>query len=640
MEILLTAVNAKYIHSNLAVYSLKAYAEVYFAGEREAGQVSESRPLPFDIKIAEYTINQPLEQILMDLYRKKPDVLCFSCYLWNITYVDQLVREVHKVLPETEIWLGGPEVSWNAEEVLLRLPQIRGVIRGEGEETFLELVRFYAKREPAAGVHKNGRPGKDGAAICESGKTGGIDIKELEMIQGITFRSRKPETNTAGCRETESFQIITCPDRPVMKNLNALPFVYHHIEDFEHKIIYYESSRGCPFSCSYCLSSVDKYLRFRDLELVKKEIQFFIDNRVPQVKFVDRTFNCKHDHALAVWRYLAEHDEGVTNFHFEVAADLLDEEELELIASMRPGLIQLEIGIQSTNEQTIREIRRTMKFEKAAENVRRLGKQGNVHQHLDLIAGLPYEDYETFRHSFNDVYVLKPEQLQLGFLKVLKGSYMEEKGPDYELLYQDRPPFEVLSTKWLSYEDVIRLKGIEEMVEVYYNSGQFEKTLELLERGFTDAFSMFEALRDYYEENDLNGISHTRIRRYEILSEFIRRYLRPECRSADEAADEIEICPKQYQESLIYDLYLRENVKNRPAFAGEATVDKETAAAFYEREEKERCYLKGYEKYDKRQMRKMTHLERIGGKLLLFDYRNRNPLTNQARVCSILAKRM
>lgn len=627
MKILLTAVNAKYIHSNLAVYNLKAYAEKHFSEkgvERGQEQNGMSGVCNIDIEIAEYTINQPLEQILMDLYRKKPDVLCFSCYLWNITYVDQLVREIHKVLPEMEIWLGGPEVSWNAEDVLLRLPQVRGVIRGEGEETFLELVRFYAGR-------------KDGgaSACCEDNEEN--VSRCLNKIHGITFHSRRLETKIEESREKgiKNIEIVTCSDRPVMKDLNALPFVYHHIEDFEHKIIYYESSRGCPFLCSYCLSSIDKCLRFRDLELVKKELQFFIDHKVPQVKFVDRTFNCRHDHALAIWRYLAEHDQGMTNFHFEVAADLLNEEELELIASMRPGLIQLEIGIQSTNEQTIREIHRTMNFEKAAEIVRRVRQWGNVHQHLDLIAGLPYEDYETFRHSFNDVYALKPEQLQLGFLKVLKGSYMEEKKLDYELLYQDRPPFEVLSTKWLSYEDVICLKGIEEMVEIYYNSGQFEETLELLEREFTDAFSMFEALRDYYEENGLSQVSHTRISRYEILSAFIQQYLKSEHGFINEFADAIDVWQKQYRESLTYDLYLRENVKNRPAFAGEATVDKETAAAFYDREEKERCYLKGYEQYDKRQMRKMTHLERIGGELLLFDYQNRNPLTNQARVCFI-----
>ena len=583
MNILLVAVNAKYIHSNLAVYSLKAYAE-------------KQNCLRGSIDIAEYTINQPLDQILMDLYKKKPEILCFSCYLWNISYIEQLVCEISKVMPEIEIWLGGPEVSWNAEEVLQRLPQVRGVMRGEGEETFLDLVHFYEGAFESCG-------------------------KGLDDILGITYYKEEVREE-----KTEHF-ITATEERPVMADLNGIPFVYEDIEAFEHKIIYYESSRGCPFSCSYCLSSIDKCLRFRDLELVKRELQFFIDHDVPQVKFVDRTFNCRHDHAMEIWRYVAEHDKGVTNFHFEVAADLLNEEEIALIASMRPGLIQLEIGIQSTNMQTIREIRRTMQFEKVKRIVEQIHAKGNIHQHLDLIAGLPYEDYQRFRCSFNEVYALKPEQLQLGFLKVLKGSYMEEKAKDYQLVYQERPPFEVLSTAWISYDEVIALKGIEEMVEVYYNSRQFEKTLELLEKEFDDACAMFEALRDYYEIKELTQINHTRISRYEILFDFVKQLLKEK---------HLEDKIVSYQESLIYDLYLRENIKNRPAFAGEDTVDKQTAAAFYEKEEQERRYLKGYERYDKRQMRKMTHLERIGGNLLLFDYQSRSPLTHQAAVYTVV----
>lgn len=600
MNILLVAVNAKYIHSNLAVYSLKAYAEKHFADW--AKTVPEQRcwekqnHVSVSIDIAEYTINQPLDQILMDLYKKKPEILCFSCYLWNISYIEQLVCEISKVMPEIEIWLGGPEVSWNAEDVLQRLPQVRGVMRGEGEATFLDVVHFYE------GAFEN----------CGKG---------FDDILGITYYKEEVREE-----KTERF-IVSTEERPVMADLNGIPFVYEDIEAFEHKIIYYESSRGCPFSCSYCLSSIDKCLRFRDLELVKRELQFFIDHDVPQVKFVDRTFNCRHDHAMEIWKYVAEHDKGVTNFHFEVAADLLNEEEIALIASMRPGLIQLEIGIQSTNMQTIQEIRRTMRFEKVKKIVEQIHAKGNIHQHLDLIAGLPYEDYQRFRCSFNEVYALKPEQLQLGFLKVLKGSYMEEKAKDYQLVYQDRPPFEVLSTAWISYDEVIALKGIEEMVEVYYNSRQFEKTLELLEKEFDDACAMFEKLRDYYETKGLDQINHTRISRYEILFDFVKQLLKEK---------HLEGKIASYQESLIYDLYLRENVKNRPVFAGEDTIDKQTAAAFYEKEEQERRYLKGYERYDKRQMRKMTHLERIGGNLLLFDYQNRSPLTHQAAVYTVL----
>lgn len=558
MKVLLTAINAKYIHSNLAVYSLRAYAGKY-------AQQTE---------IAEYTINQTMDDILSDIYRKKPDILCLSCYLWNILYVEQLITEIHKVLPKMQIWLGGPEVSYNAVSVMEQYPQVTGVMCGEGEETFLELMEYWNQER-----------------------------ESLDTIKGIVYR----ENGT--CRQN--------PPRPVM-DLSKVPFVYDHIEDFQNKIIYYESSRGCPFSCSYCLSSIDKCLRFRNLELVKKELQFFIDHEVPQVKFVDRTFNCKHSHSMAIWTYLKEHDRGKTNFHFEVAADLLNEEEMELIASMRPGLIQLEIGIQSTNPETITEIRRKMNFEEVKRIVKRVQEKGNVHQHLDLIAGLPYEDYERFAQSFRDVYALHPEQLQLGFLKVLKGSYMHEKAEDYQLLYQDRPPFEVLSTKWLSYDDVIRLKGVEEMVEVYYNSGQFVNTLRLLEEEFTDTFALYENLSRYYEENGLHMINHSRITRYEVLFAFIKA-----C---------VEKNVENYRQMLILDLYLRENVKKRPEFAGEVSVDKQKASAFYEKEAEERRYLKGYEGYDKRQLRKMTHLEQINGNLYVFDYRNRNVLTNQASV--------
>lgn len=547
MKIILTAINAKYIHSNLAVYSLRAYAKQY-RGE---------------IDIAEYTINQQTNDILMDIYKKKPDMLCFSCYIWNLTYVETVIREIHKLLPELPIWVGGPEVSYDAKDVLERMPEVTGVMFGEGEETFLELLQHY---------HQEG--------------------KLLKEIAGIAYRDAENIIHVNAWR-------------PVI-DLSTVPFVYEDMEDFRNKIIYYESSRGCPFSCSYCLSSVDKCLRFRDVELVKKELQFFIDEEVPQVKFVDRTFNCNHKHAMAIWQYLMEHDKGITNFHFEVAADLLNEEELQLIERMRPGLIQLEIGVQSTNEQTIKEIRRTMKFSEVARIVRRINENKNVHQHLDLIAGLPYEDLESFKKSFGDVYRLYPEQLQLGFLKVLKGSYMEAQKGAYGLVYQSKPPYEVLYTKWLSYEDVLELKMVEEMVEVYYNSGQFAYTLRQLEKEFDSPYQMYYELGKYYEANSLHMMSHSRVKRYEILLDFIREV------SGEQA--------ERYRELLVFDLYLRERVKSRPTFAGEYTVPKEV----------------------KREQGKLSHVEMfhydVAGDckekdcLISFDYENRSKLTHEAAV--------
>ena len=572
MNILLTAINAKYIHSNPAVYSLRAYACRYGGSRYEE-----------EIRIAEYTINQPVDEILMDIYERCPDILCISCYLWNINYVEQLIREIPKVLPETKIWLGGPEVSYNAREMLDGYPGLAGVMCGEGEQTFLELMQYYHGEGAAA----------------------------LRDVAGIAYRARTGNGNAAG-------DVCETPVRPAL-DLSSIPFIYEHIEDFENRIVYYESSRGCPFSCSYCLSSIDKCLRFRDPDLVRRELQFFIDHEVPQVKFVDRTFNCRHDHAMAVWSYIKEHDRGITNFHFEVAADLLNDEEIALIRSMRPGLIQLEIGVQSTNPDTVREIRRRMDLVKVEGNVAAVREARNVHQHLDLIAGLPYEDYDSFARSFDRVYAMKPDQLQLGFLKVLKGSLMHEKTEEYGLVYQDRPPYEVLSTKWLSYSDVIRLKKIEEMVEVYYNSGQFRNTMEQLEQAYASSFEMYGALADYYEKNGLSRISHSRIARYEILYHFMEE---------TEGTERIA----EYREWLTLDLYLRDNVKNRPAFLGENRVKPDEAAAFYKAEEEERRYLSGYEGYDRRQMRKMTHLEKIREEVLLFDYRKRNPLNGDAAI--------
>lgn len=571
MKILLNAINAKYIHSNLAVYSLKAYAKKY-----------QDR-----IGLAEYTINQNLDDILKGIYRDHPEVLCISCYIWNISYVKNLIREVHKVLPDTAIWLGGPEVSYDARKVLEEHPEVTGVMKGEGEVTFLELAGFYLE-----------------------------GISELAKIDGITYRAGD--------------QIQENPWRGIT-DLSTIPFVYKDLKKFENRIIYYESSRGCPFSCSYCLSSIDKKLRFRDLELVKEELQFFLDHNVPQVKFVDRTFNCKHDHAMAIWKYLIAHDNGITNFHFEVAADLLNEEEIALIRTMRPGMIQLEIGVQSTNPDTIREIHRKMDFAQVSEVVTRVQEGHNVHQHLDLIAGLPYEDYDSFGKSFCDVYRLRPQQLQLGFLKVLKGSFMYQAAPEYGCVCQSREPYEVLYTRWLPYDDVLRLKLVEEMVEVYYNSNQFGKTLRAIEKLFDNPFALYEALGAFYDKKGYMDISHTRIRRYEILQEFLQEYVEEE---------QMEY----YRQLMIYDLYARENMKTRPAWAKDLKAYKREIREFYLKEEETHAYLPEYAGYDEKQLARMTHLERMdydpdtGAReacWILFDYRSRDVLTYDAKTVKL-----
>ena len=547
MKILLAACNAKYIHSNLAVYDLQAYASDYAD----------------HIVLKEYTINQQKDDIMRDIYLEHPDVVCVSCYIWNLSFVKELMADLIKILPGADFWVGGPEVSYDAEKFLTENSEFKGVMVGEGEETFKELAGYYVEKNP----------------------------QNLNDMTGICYRDKD--------------QIIHNGWRQIM-DLSSIPFIYKDLSEFKNRIIYYESSRGCPFSCSYCLSSIDKKLRFRDTETVKKELQFFIDNKVPQVKFVDRTFNCKHDHAMAIWKYINEHDNGVTNFHFEISADLLREEELQEMSTMRPGLIQLEIGVQSTNPDTIKAIHRTMDFEKLKGIVDRIHSFGNIHQHLDLIAGLPYEDYDSFRHSFNDVYALKPQQLQLGFLKVLKGSHMMEMCKEYGIVYKTQEPYEVLSTKWLDYDHVLKLKTVENMVEVYYNSGQFQNTLEYLENFFQDAFSIYERLGSFYMEKGYGDVSHTRMRRYEILLEFLE--------------DMPEISMDQVKDQMVYDLYLRENLKSRPGFARDQKPFERQVWDFRKREK----------------VAKNAHVEVFAdGTVLLFNYADRDPLTNNAHVTDV-----
>lgn len=547
MKILLVACNAKYIHSNLAVYDLQAYASDYAD----------------HIVLKEYTINQQKDDIMRDIYLEHPDVVCVSCYIWNLSFVKELMADLIKILPGADFWAGGPEVSYDAEKFLTENSEFKGVMVGEGEETFKELAGHYVEKNP----------------------------QNLKNMTGICYR--------------DGDQIIHNGWRQIM-DLSSIPFIYKDLSEFKNRIIYYESSRGCPFSCSYCLSSIDKKLRFRDTVTVKKELQFFIDNKVPQVKFVDRTFNCKHDHAMAIWKYINEHDNGVTNFHFEISADLLREEELQEMSTMRPGLIQLEIGVQSTNPDTIKAIHRTMDFEKLKGIVDRIHSFGNIHQHLDLIAGLPYEDYDSFRHSFNDVYALKPQQLQLGFLKVLKGSHMMEMCKEYGIVYKTQEPYEVLSTKWLDYDHVLKLKTVENMVEVYYNSGQFQNTLEYLEKFFPDAFSIYERLGSFYMEKGYGDVSHTRMRRYEILLEFLE--------------DVPEISMDQVKDQMVYDLYLRENLKSRPGFARDQKPFERQIWDFRKREK----------------VAKNAHVEVFAdGTVLLFNYADRDPLTNNAHVTDV-----
>lgn len=612
MKFLLTAINAKFIHSNPAIYSLRAYC----------GEALEEH-----IQIAEYTINNSLEQILSGIYFEKPDVIGISCYIWNYVMVERILEELPKILPGVPVWLGGPEVSYNAKEVLEKHPNVTGIMVGEGEVTFKTLLEYYLCDENFVDKKKL----VDGNFLVHNGTN--MQGKELADIPGIVYR------NGAEIFENEP---------RTLTDISELPFLYHDLDSFENRIIYYETSRGCPYRCSYCLSSIDKTVRLRDIEVVKKELQFFLDNKVDQVKFVDRTFNCNKYHAEEIWHYIIEHDNGITNFHFEIEGDLISEEQLAILKTARPGLMQMEIGVQTANPVTLKEIRRNAKLDRIKEVVHAIQKNHNIHIHLDLIAGLPYEGYESFGESFNEVYSMHPEQLQLGFLKVLKGSYMYEKAKDYEICYLSEPPYEVLSTKWISYEEILRLKKVEEMVELYYNSNQYRTVLTALERWFLTPFEMYEKLALFYEEKGYFIFQPARSYRYQVLLEFMETIV---------AEDEMAYV----RELLTFDVYLRENCKTRPAFARDLSEYKEIFKNFYIEEKENPSYLAAYESYDSKQLSKMTHmevfyypvweqngLEDTSAKavekmdvpcMVLFDYEKRDPLTYDATYYVLPSKR-
>lgn len=650
MRFLLCGINAKYIHSNLAIFSLKAYAD--------------RKKIPgAEIILKEYTINNYVEDILQDLYEAKADIIIFSCYIWNISFVRELAAELKKVSPEVKIWAGGPEVSYAANKFLMENPAFDLIMQGEGEEVFSELIRLTVEEKcRIKDVYKQSESKKVLSGIVEkrysierkqavkeekdiedkhfAGEdnvypTNYIDMSKLQKLQGIAVRdfSGKAALGNAESNIENKTKIINTGFATLM-DMDTIPFVYEDFHLFEHKILYYETSRGCPFCCSYCLSSVDKTVRFRSLSIVKKELDAFLEAKVPQVKFVDRTFNCNRQRAIDIWSYLVEHDNGITNFHFEISSDLLGEEELELFAKMRPGLIQLEIGVQSTNGETVDAIHRHMDLDKLFHYVDRVHELGNIHQHLDLIAGLPYENYERFGCSFDDLYAHEPDQLQLGFLKVLKGTMMEEEVKKYSILYRNQPPYEVLGTKWLSYDEIILLKGVEELVELYYNSGQYTLTLKYAVPFFESPFRFYEMFSAWYRGKGYHKLNHNRLEKYNILREFLREHI-----------DENEW--DTLDEIMLYDMYLRENVKGRPAWAKDTAQYKKEWKALY-REQGEKLFPEDVQAgiYDSKRAANQSHIEvfKINIKkfeqsgqvekkqvFCLFDYSRRNPLNRAAR---------
>ena len=563
-KIVLASLSAKFIHSSLALRYLTRFAD---NGARH------------NLQTMEFTINQRLEFIADELFRQQPDVILFSCYIWNVEMLKQLCPLLKKIMPDCMLGFGGPEVSYESEAFLRDNPTVDLVMRGEGEMVFTQLLNYLDYGQP----------------------------ESLQEIKGLTFR--------------QEGEILSTPQQEPL-DLALLPFPYEEeFQDVQNQIIYYETQRGCPYSCGYCLSSIEKGVRFVPLEKVLPELQLFLDAKVRQVKFIDRTFNCKKSHAMAIWRYLHEHDNGVTNFHFEITADLLDQETIDFLKTVRKGLFQFEIGVQSTNPQTISAINRNVDFDKLSGIVKQIKAGGNIHQHLDLIAGLPYEDYASFGRSFNDVYALQPEQLQLGFLKVLKGSMIYQRQQDFAIVYQDTAPYEVLTTHALPYGDTLRLKAVEEMVETYYNSGKFLNTLDYLVPLYDNPFAFFEQLSQYWIAHDCHYQYQSKIGLCDILWQFVQQ---------NERVD-----GARFQWLLKFDLALHEKPKKLP---GWLTVSNDKQwhhgiQAFYRAAEMIAQYLPDYVGTDSKVIARQTHLEVFGDAepvAVLFDYARKDLLNNAA----------
>lgn len=463
MKVLLTTLNSKHVHTSLALRYLYSYCKASFP----------------QLTLREFTINQDPDYVLGEIYQGNYHIACFSCYIWNIQATLKLITNLKKVKPDLIIVLGGPEVSFDPLEILKANPAVDYIIQGEGEITFKELLTYLLRGEG-----------------------------QKEEIAGLAYREGREIKITAA--------------RPLINPLDQIPYPYEgELENIKDKIIYYESSRGCPFGCSYCLSSTLKGVRYFSLERVKKDLQYFLEAQVKQVKFVDRTFNAKKSHYLEIMRFLQEHDNGYTNFHFEITADLLDQETLDFLAQVREGLFQFEIGVQTTNPEALKAVRRPVNFDKLKEAVKKLAGFKNIHLHLDLIAGLPHEDYVSFKKSFNDVYALKPHHLQLGFLKLLKGSPIREEAQVHGYIYKEEPPYEVLANNYLSYQELLRLKRMEELLERYYNTGHFLYALEYLMANFyPEPAQFYEDLSCFWEKQGLHHAAHSTTELYALLLKF------------------------------------------------------------------------------------------------------------------------
>lgn len=571
MKTVIVALNSKYIHSALAPWYLKA----------------NCTPDCGEVKVMEFSINEMTDSILSEIYEENCDIAAFSCYIWNIGEVLKIADNLKKVLPKVKIILGGPEVSFSSYEIMKNNTFIDYILSGEGEEAFRNLLRSFSDPSIA-----------------------------LSSIKSLTYRDGQ--------------NIVCGNEYAIIEDLNTIrsPYTEDMLKSVGNKIVYYESSRGCPFNCSYCLSSTFKGVRYLDLERVKSDILMFVRNGIKMVKFVDRTFNCNPDRAKQIFAFIIE-NAGDTCFHFEAAADLFDEEMLSILSKAPNGLIQFEIGVQTTNIKTIEAINRKTRLEKVFDNVQKINNLKNIHIHLDLIVGLPYENYESFKKSFDDVYGLAPQQLQVGFLKLLKGSLIRKESDKHGYKFRDYPPYEVLSNDYLSYGEISKLKNIEDMVERFFNSGRFAKTLDYLIKVFSSPFDFYEKLSEYFKECGYFKRSLSSRDLYTVIMNFVRD-------------GKLDVDLKMVNELLKFDFLVSNNTNNLPIgiVRNMEPGFKEKCFEFLKKEENVSEYIPYFKGFPAKQIYNKVHFERFlydvtkdnitqCNDVVLFDYTHYNSIKGQ-----------
>jgi len=553
MKILLVSLDSKYIHANLAVRYLKKYCR------------------NFNIAIKEFTINQKQEYILGEILAEDPDIICFSCYIWNIDYIKDISYIIKEANNKVKILCGGPEVSYEIRDFMESNSSIDYVIFGEGEESFREFLEEIHKHKP-----------------------------DLGKIKGLAYK--------------ENNEVIINEGRAPIDNLDIIDYPYEEGEEFDNKIIYYESSRGCPFCCSFCLSSLYKKLRFFSMERVKRDLKMLLNTRARQIKFVDRTFNADYRRSMEIMEYIAKNNKNNMTVHFEITADIINDEFLNFLSKMPVNMFQFEIGVQSLNEDTLREIDRHMDKEKLSRAIRQIGKNKNIHMHLDLIAGLPYEDYESFKKSFDGVYRLDAEKIQLGFLKVLKGTKIFRDRDKHGIKYTKKAPYEVICTKYMSLEELLKLKKIEDLVNRYYNEKYFDKSLKYVtDTEFPDSpFEFYESFSDYWLKHDLYNQAHSRKNLYKILYDYVKYR-----KGMDQ----------EFIETLKFDYIFNNQFEELPDY-----LDRESEDKFKDIKKRLAHDVDFKNKYFPSKEGKIINdfrISEIGGNIILFLYRDRENIFNR-----------